>query len=138
MRFGEVQAKIADTEQKIATKRALVQHKAASQKLTRNLDEVERVLPDHLGAARRFVGALEPNRFDYEANEMARSWQHHHRSRWLRASRSPNCGPWRTRSSMVRHRSRRPSRTGRDVEPPPPTMTVFMLRSAKYRDNDGR
>jgi hypothetical protein len=24
------------------------------------------------------------------------------------------------------------------IEPPPPTQTVFMLRSAKYRDHDGR
>ncbi len=70
--LGEVQAQIADAEQKIAAERALAERKAASEELARKLNQVEGTLPDYLEAARRLAGALEAIHFHYEANEMAR------------------------------------------------------------------
>jgi len=70
--LSEVQTLIADSEQKIATERAAVQRKAASEELARDLDQIERALPDYLEAARRLADALESMHYShYESTEMA-------------------------------------------------------------------
>ena len=140
--FGEVQAKIADTEQKITTERALVQRKAASEKLARDLDEVERVLPDYLGAARRLVGAVEAIHFHYEANEMARfvgntTTQVEVAAGFAVAELRAMAGSILMGAAPIPSPKPKPEPVA-VIEPPPPTMQVFMLRSAKYRDDDGR
>ena len=140
--LGEVQAKIADTEQKIATERALVQRKAASEKLARDLDEVERVLPDYLGVARRFVGALEAIHFHYEANEMARfvgntTTQVEVAAGFAVAELRAMAASILMGAAPIPSPKPKPEPVA-VIEPPPPTMQVFMLRSAKYSDHDDR
>ncbi len=140
--LGEVQAKIADTEQKITTERALVQRKAASENLARDLDEVERVLPDYLGAARRLAGALEAIHFHYESNEMARFVGN--TTAQVEVAAGFALAELRAMAaSIFAGAAPIPSPKPKTepvafIQPPPPTQPLFMLRSAKYRDHEGQ
>jgi len=69
--LGEVQAQIADTEQRIAAERAAAKRKAASKELARKLDEVERALPHYLDAGRRLADALDAIHHHFETTQMA-------------------------------------------------------------------
>jgi hypothetical protein len=69
--LAEVQTTITNAEQKLAAERAAVERKAASEKLARDLDAVERVLPEYHDASRRFVAALEELHHHFEATQMA-------------------------------------------------------------------
>jgi hypothetical protein len=140
--LDEVQAKITDTEQKIAVERALVQRKAASEELARKLDEVERTLPDYLEAARRLAGTLEAIHFHYESNEMARFVGN--TTAQVEVAAGFALAELRAMATSIRDGSApipAPKLVPEPVtviEPPPPSMTVFMLRSVNYRDHDGR
>jgi hypothetical protein len=140
--LGEVQAQIADAEQKIAAERALVQRKAAGEELARKLDEVERTLPDYLEAARRLAGTLEAIHFHYEANEMARFVGN--TTAQVEVAAGFTLAELRAMAASIRNGSApipAPKLVPEPVaviEPAPPTQTVFMLRSARYRDHDGR
>jgi hypothetical protein len=140
--LDEVQAKITDTEQKIAVERALVQRKAAGNELAGKLDEVERTLPDYLEAARRLAGALEAIHFHYESNEVARfvgntTAQVEVAAGFALAELRAMANSIRDGSAPIPAPKPAPEPVA-VIEPPPPTMTVFMLRSANYRDHDGR
>jgi hypothetical protein len=139
--LAEVRRMITDAEQKLADEQSAVERKAASEKLTRDLDEVERVLPDYLEAARRLAGALEAIHFHYEANEMARFVGN--TTAQVEVAAGFTLAELRAMAaSILDGAAPIPSPKPQPVaiiEPaPPPTMTVFMLRSAKYRDHHGR
>jgi len=70
--LAEVQTKIALAEQTLAAKRSAVERKAASDKLARDLDAVERGLPEYPAAGHRFADVLEKLHFHFESAEMAR------------------------------------------------------------------
>jgi hypothetical protein len=140
--LAEVRRMIADAEQKLADEQSAVERKAASEKLARDLDEVERVLPDYLGAARRLAGALEAIHFHYEANEMARfvgntTAQVEVAAGFAVAELRAMVASILDGAAPIPSPKPKPEPVA-VIEPPPPTMTVFMLRSAKYRDHDGR
>jgi hypothetical protein len=140
--LGEAQAEIARTEQAIAAERAAAERKAASDKLARDLDAVEHLLPDYLDAGRRLAAALEEIHHHYEAGEMARfvgntlsqvevaaAFSLQELRGMVNAIRdgvAPIPAPKSKLAPVVA------------VEQPPTTQTVFMLRSANYRDQDGR
>jgi hypothetical protein len=140
--LGEVQAQIADTEQRIATERATVERKAASEELARKLDEVEGTLPDYLEICRRFAAALEAIHHHYEASEIARFVSNGMSQVEIAAAFAMQelrgmVGAIRDGAAPIPTPKAAPEPVA-VVEPPPPTQTVFMLRSAKYRDHDGR
>jgi hypothetical protein len=65
-----VQAQIADTERKIDVQRTQAERHAAAEKLSRDLDVIERALPLYLDAARRLTDAFEAvGYWHYEAGE---------------------------------------------------------------------
>jgi hypothetical protein len=138
--LDKVQAQIADAEQKINAERATERRKAASEELARNLDAIEQALPDYLETARRLAGALDAIHFHYESNEMARfvgntTAQVEVAAGFtlaeLRAMAASICD-----GSTPIPASKPAPEPVAVIEPPPPT--VFMLRSANYRDEDGR
>ncbi len=140
--LDEVQAKITDIEQKIAVERALVQRKAAGKELAGKLDEVERTLPDYLELARRLAGALEAIHFHYESNEMARfvcntTAQVEVAAGFTLAELRGMVTAIRDGSAPIPAPKPAPD-PATVIEPPTPTMTVFMLRSANYQDETGR
>lgn len=67
----EVQTKIAAAEQALVAERSAVARTAASEKLSRDLDAVERALPDYLTAGQRLVDALQNIHFHFETDQMA-------------------------------------------------------------------
>jgi hypothetical protein len=66
----DLQAKIADAERKLADERSAAARKAASEKLARDVDAVERVLPAYLEASRKLADALGEIHHHYEAMQM--------------------------------------------------------------------
>lgn len=140
--LAEVQTKIADTEQKLAAERSAVERKAASEKLARDLDAVERALPDYLAAGKRFADALENVHFHHESGAMARF--------------VGNCATQvevaagfalielrgmvdAIHNGVASIPAATPVSASVPVpEPSPPTQPIFMMKSAKYRDHDGR
>jgi hypothetical protein len=70
--LAELQAQIADMEQKITAERAAMERNQAAETLALDLDEIERALPDYLAAARRFADALEAVHFHFEATQIGR------------------------------------------------------------------
>jgi hypothetical protein len=140
--LAEVRRMIADAEQKIADQRSTVERKAASEKLACDLDEVERVLPDYLEAARRLAGALEAIHFHYESNEMARFVSN--TTAQVEVAAGFTLAELRaTVAAILDGAAPIPSPKPKlepvsVIEPAPPTQTVFMMRSVKYRDHDGR
>ena len=140
--IGQVRKLIGETEQKIAAARSAAERKAASEDLARNLGAVERALPEYLEASRRFVRALEAVHYHFEATEMARFVANATAQVEVAAAFSLQelrgmVGAIRDGSSPIP--ARKP--TSRPVvvpEPAPPAQTVFMMKSAKYRDHDGR
>jgi hypothetical protein len=57
--LAEVQTRIVGAEKAIEAERAAVQRNAAADTLSRELDEIEKSLPDYLAATRRFADAIE-------------------------------------------------------------------------------
>jgi hypothetical protein len=65
------EAKIVEVEGKITAERAAAERKAASEQLTRDLDDVEQALPKYLHAGRGLASALEAIHHNFEAVQMA-------------------------------------------------------------------
>ncbi|MCK1495043.1 hypothetical protein IVB14_32725 [Bradyrhizobium sp. 180] len=126
----------------ITAERAAVERKAASDKLARDLDAVERALPDHLSAAQRLVDALEKLHFHFESGAMARfvsntTTQVEVAAGFALAELRGMAGPIREGAAPIP--AAKPADTPiAAAEPAPPTQTVFMLKSAKFREHDGR
>ncbi|MDA9493709.1 hypothetical protein [Bradyrhizobium sp. CCBAU 11361] len=140
--LAEVQTKIADAEQKLAAKRAIVERKAASEKLARDLDAIERALPDYLAAGKRFADALEEFHFHHESGAMARFIGN--AASQVEVAAGFAVVELRGMVDAI-HNGVAPIPAAKQVsasvpvpEPSPPTQTVFMMKSAKYGDHDGR
>ena len=99
-------------------------------------------MPDYLEAARRLAGALEAIHFHYEANEMARfvgntTAQVEVAAGFTLAELRAMAASILDGAAPIPSPKPKPQPVA-IIEPAPPTQTVFMLRSAKYRDHDGR
>ncbi|QHP72175.1 hypothetical protein EI171_35665 [Bradyrhizobium sp. LCT2] len=137
-----VQTKIADTEQKLVAERAAAQRKAASDELARKLDQVERALPDYLNAGRRLADTLEAIHHHFETAQVAtfvRNGQAQLEVAVAFAAQDIRGMVRAIQDGAAPIPAANPGATLNSTpEPAPPTMTVFMLRSAHYRDQDGR
>ncbi|WP_161534627.1 hypothetical protein [Bradyrhizobium sp. LCT2] len=139
--LAEVQTKVADAEQKLAAERSAVERKAASETLARNLDAVERALPDYLAAGKRFADALEKLHFHHESGAMARFIGNTASQVEVAAGFAlvELRGMVDAIHDGVAPIPAKPVSASVPVpEPSPPVQTVFMMKSAKYRDHDGR
>ena len=140
--LAEVQTKVADVEQKLAAERFAVERKAASEKLARDLDAVERALPDYLAAGKRFADALEKLHFHHESGAMARFIGN--TASQVEVAAGFALVELRGMVDAIRDgitpipAAKPASASVPAPEPSPPTETVFMMKSAKYRDHDGR
>jgi hypothetical protein len=140
--LAEVHTKIADAEEALAAERSAVERKAASEKLARDLDAVEQVLPDYLAAGQRFADALEKIHFHFESGAMARfvgntATQVEVAAGFALAELRAMVGAIHDGAAPIP--AAKPDATFTPTpEPVPKTMTVFMLGSAHYRDHDGR
>jgi hypothetical protein len=139
--IGEVRKLIGETEQKIAAERAAAERKAASEELARNLDAVERTLPEYLAASRRFVTALEALHQHFETTEMARfvangTVQVEVAAAFALQELHGMVGAIRDGAAPI-PAAKPKSEPIAVVEPASPTQTVFMMRSAKFRDAAG-
>lgn len=140
--LGEVQTKIAEAERAYAAERSAAERKAASEKLSRDLDVVERALPDYLTAARHFAHALEQIHFHFESGAMARfvgdtTMQVEVAAGFAVAELRAMVGAIRDGVTPIPAAKAGATSTPAP-EPVPPTQTIFMMRSAKYRDHNGR
>ncbi|OSJ36482.1 hypothetical protein BSZ19_04055 [Bradyrhizobium japonicum] len=138
----EVLKLIADAEQKIATERAAIERKAASHQLARDLDAVERILPEYLDASRRFVSALEALHHHFEATEIARFVAN--ATAQIEVAAAFALQELRGMAAAIYNGSaplpapKLKSEPIAVIEPETPTIAVFMMKSAKFRDHDGR
>jgi hypothetical protein len=141
--IGDVRKMIANIEQQIADERAAAHRKAASEELARNLDEIERALPDYLAVARRFADALEGvAHFHWETGEMVKFV----RSGQAEVEIAAAMALQELRGMVtaifdgaapIPPRKPEPEQPVVAVEPVPETRTVFMMKTAKYR-SDGK
>jgi len=137
------QAKVVDAEAKVAAERAAVERNAAADKLAHDLDEIDKALPDYLTAARRLADAIDQvSHFHYEANELgavARNWAAQIDVAGALALAELRQMVEQIKTGVAPMPPGKPSPTPVvAAEPAPPTMTVFMIRSARFRDHDGR
>jgi hypothetical protein len=139
--LGEVQAKIADTEQRIASERAAAERKAASEELARNLDAVEQALPDYLDAGRRLANALEAIHHHFETTQVAAFVRNGQAQvevavAFVMQELRGTVGAIRDGAAPI-PAPKAAAEPVSAVEPPPSTQTVFMMRSARFRDHAG-
>jgi hypothetical protein len=140
--LAALQAKIADTEQQLAAEHAAAERKAASEKLARDLDAVEKALPTFLEGGRRFVSALEGLRHHFEATQMGAFTTNVMAQ--IETAAAFSLVELRGMVNAIANGyapippKPQPAEAVLAPEPAPPTMEVFMLKSAHYRDHDGR
>jgi hypothetical protein len=132
---------IANTEQKIAAEHTVAQRKAASEELAGKLDVVEDAMPDYLEACRRFTAALEAIHHHYEAGAIARFVSNGMSQVEVAAAFAMQelrgmVGAIRDGAAPI-PASKPSDEPVAVVEPPPPTQTIWMLRSATFRDHAG-
>jgi len=140
--IADLQAKIADAERKLADERAAVERKAASEKLSRDVDAIERALPIYLEASRKLADALSEIHHNHETTQMrlfignttaqvevAGAFATQELRAMVNAIAEGNAPipPAKPQPAPVAV-----------IEPGPPMQEVFMIKSAKYRAADGK
>jgi hypothetical protein len=141
--IGDVQNMIADIEQKLADERAAAHRKMASEQLTRSLDDIEHALPGYLAAAQHFADALEGvAHFHWETGEMAKFVSNGQAQVEIAAALALQelrgmVTAIRDGAAPIPAPKPKPEPVTM-IEPAPPTQTVFMLRSAKFRNHAGK
>jgi predicted nucleic acid-binding Zn-ribbon protein len=140
--IAALQAKIADAERKLADERAAVERKAASEKLSRDVDAIERALPIYLEASRKLADALD-------------EIHHHHETVQMRLFIDNTTAQVEVAGAFARQELRAMVNAIAEgnapippanpqpapvavIEPGPPMQEAFMIKSAKYRAADGK
>jgi hypothetical protein len=137
------QAKIAEAEAKIAAERAVIERKAAADKLAHDLDEFEAALPDYLRAARRIADAADAvGHFHFESAELAaftRNGQAQIEVAGAFAIQELRnmVGQIKTGAAPIPALKPAPA-TVAVSEPAPETRRMFALRQIKWKDATGR
>jgi hypothetical protein len=140
--LASVNAKIGEIERKIENERAAAERAAAAEKLSRELDEVERALKPFLEGSRRLVSVLAPTHHHFELTQIAAFVAN--TSSQVETAAAFVLPELRGMVSAIAEGaipipSPKPApEPAVPNEPPPPTQAVFMMRSAHYRDHDGR
>lgn len=140
--LASVKAKVGEIERQVEDERTAAERAAAAEKLSRELDEVERALKPFLEGSRRLVSVLEPIRHHFELTQIA-AFVANTSSQVETAAAFvlPELRGVVTAiaEGSVAIRSPKPApEPAVPSEPPPPTQAVFMMRSAHYRDHEGR
>ena len=136
-----VRVQIAKVEQKLADEQSAVERKAASEKLACDLDAVEKALPNCVDAGRRLVSSLEELHHNFEATQIATFL-----ASTLSQVEVAAASVLTEQRAIVRGiadgtmpiPAAKPEPAPVVSIEPPPTMTVFLLKSARYRDHEGR
>ncbi|OKO75125.1 hypothetical protein AC629_34375 [Bradyrhizobium sp. NAS80.1] len=138
--LASVTGKVGEIEHKIDDERAAAERAAAAEKLSRELNEVERALKPLLDASRRLVSVLEPIHHHFEATQIAAFVAN--TSSQVEVAAALVLPELRAMVTAIAEGAVAiPSPKPAPVvpsEPPPPTQTVFMLRSSHHRDHEGR
>lgn len=140
--LASVKVKAGEIERKVEDERAAAERAAAAEKLSRELDEVERALKPFLEGSRRLVSAMEPIHHHFELTQMAALVAN--TSSQVEIAAAFVLPELRGMVTAVAEGSIAiPSPKPAPVpvvpsEPALPTQTVFMLQSAHFRDHEGR
>lgn len=140
--LASVNAKVTEIEHKVENERAAAERAVAAEKLSRELDEVERALKPFLEGSRRLVSMVEPIHHHFELTQMAALVAN--TSSQIEIAAGFVLPELRGMVTAIAEGSvaiPSPKPAPAPVvpsEPAPPTQTVFMLRSARYCDHDGR
>lgn len=132
----------AEAERQLAAERERIERSAAADKLDKRVAAIEAALPGYLEQSRALADALsEVSYFHFESGQMASFVQNAMGQIEIAANFS--LAELKAMPDAVRQGQqaipREPAAISvAVVEPAPPTMTVFMLKSAKFRDHDGR
>jgi hypothetical protein len=140
--LAEVRKLIAVTEQKLKAERETVERNAAADKLSADLDKVERALPQYLETARRLADALEAIHYHFEATQMAAFVAN--ASSQLEVAGAFALQELRGTVNAIRDGGA-PIPAPKPIVQPvavieaaPETRTVFAMKNLKYRGADGK
>jgi hypothetical protein len=138
-----VQAQIADIERKLNAERTQAERAVAADKLARDLDGIEKALPDYLAAARRFADAAEKiGHWHFESGEMgmyARNTQAQIETAAAFAVQELRGMVNAIRDGSMPIPPKKPEPALVPVtEPAPETRRLFTLLSIKWRDENGK
>jgi hypothetical protein len=132
----------AETENQLAAERERIERTAAADKLDKQVAAIEAALPRYLENSRALADALsEVSHFHFESGQMASFVQN--AMGQIEIAANFTLADLKTMPPAIRDgRQAIPRKPDAEpvavIEPAPPSQTVFMLRSAKYRDHDGR
>ena len=132
----------AEAESQFAAERERIERAEAADKLSKRVAAIEAALPSYLEQSRALADALsEIGNWHFESGQMAGFLQNTMGQIEIAANFSlaelkalPEAIR-QGRQAIPRELALKPVAV---PEPEPPTMTIFMLRSAHYRDHDGR
>jgi hypothetical protein len=140
--LAALQMQIADTERALADERGRIERSKAGEKLERDLDEIERALPDYLKAAGRLADALEVVHFHFEVTEMAtfvRSGQAQVEIAAAVALQELRATAALIKTGAAPIPAPKPSvEPVAVIEPAPETRRMFAMRAVKWKDAEGR
>jgi hypothetical protein len=136
------QVKVAEIEYKIAAERAAVERNAAADKLAYALEKIERAAADHANSARLFAEALETvSHHHFDSAQMGAFLRNTQAQ--LEVASALSVQELRRTVEQIKNGTEPIPRHPGAVQPSPveqlaPMVTVFMLKSARYRDETGR
>lgn len=134
-------AKIGEVEDQLAAEHALVVRVKAADALSQHLDRIEKALPAYLTAARQLSEAVEPvAHFHFETNQLgtvARNWAAQVDVAGALALQELRQMAAQIKSGAMPIPPAKPEHIPAATAVTPPTMTVFMIRSARFRDHEG-
>jgi hypothetical protein len=139
--LAELQAQIVDLEKNVADEHAAIKRAAAADKLGQQVDAIETALPKFMSASGALTDALSAiGGWHFETGQMASFVQNVRAQIELAAGFSLaelRATVDRVKTGDAPMPPEPVSEPVTAVEPPPPTQTVWLLRSVKYRDNAG-
>jgi hypothetical protein len=131
----------AEAEHQLAAERQRIERAAAADKLDKQVVSIEAALPGYLEQSRALADALSKiGDWHFESGQMAGFLQNTMGQIEIAANfalaelKALPEAIRQGRQAIPRELALKPVA----VPEPPPTMTIFMLRSANYRDHDGR
>jgi hypothetical protein len=140
--IGALQAQIEVAERELNAEREREERRLAAEKLSRQISDIEGAVPNFLQAARALVDSLmQVGGWHFEAGQMAAfirgvTGQVETAAGFVTQELLATTERVKTGDAPI-PREPEPEPVA-VIEPAPPTQTVFMLRSAKYRDHAGK